>query len=341
MRHRDSSPAAESLVRSTYAVPTRCAAPKKIQEDPRTRGGYGAGGLYRPDIRDSAPTQSIDLACIPEPRVTDETPSAYGNQSPYTVLGKKYYVLRSVDGYVERGLASYYGTKFHGRLTSNHEVYDMNALTAAHRTLPLPSFALVTNLQTGASVVVRVNDRGPFHKGRLVDLSYAAAMKIGIVQKGTGEVEVRALTPENAPALLAQRRTLPFPTHVASTAGDDQSVAAQPEQSAARIKTTPAVTTPSPVATVVQPSARSIALQTDKSLTKDPVSLQIGSFANRANADRALAKIVSAGIPQAHMYDIKNQGKTFWRVYVSAPDTDTARVLAQHLTRLGFANAVF
>ena len=100
-------------------------------------------------------------------------------------------VLADQEGFVETGLASYYGQKFHGRRTSNQEVYDMYAFTAAHKSLPLPSFARVTNLDTGQSVVVRVNDRGPFHEGRVVDLSYAAAVKIGVHPRGTARVEVR------------------------------------------------------------------------------------------------------------------------------------------------------
>ena len=111
------------------------------------------------------------------------------------MLGKKYRVLDDPKGYVEKGTASYYGQKFHGRRTSNLEVYDMYAFTAAHKTLPLPSFARVTNLDNGKSVVVRVNDRGPFHDGRVIDLSYAAAVKLGITQRGTGRVEVRRCTP--------------------------------------------------------------------------------------------------------------------------------------------------
>jgi rare lipoprotein A len=119
------------------------------------------------------------------------------------VLGRKYEVLDRVDGYVEQGTASYYGNKFHGRRTSNQEVYDMYAFTAAHKTLPLPSFARVTNLDNGKSVVVRVNDRGPFHDGRVIDLSYAAAVKLGITQRGTGRVEVRALTGKDQGSVLA------------------------------------------------------------------------------------------------------------------------------------------
>ncbi len=168
------------------------------QEDPRTRGDYVAGGLYKPGVSDSTPTYIPDVDAIPEPDVVDEPRSRYGNRSPYQVLGASYTVRDSALGHVEEGLASYYGNKFHGRRTSNQEVYDMYAFTAAHKSLPLPSFARVTNLENGRSVVVRVNDRGPFHAGRVVDLSYAAAVKIGVHPRGTARVEVRGLTPDGA-----------------------------------------------------------------------------------------------------------------------------------------------
>ena len=170
------------------------------QEDIGKRGNYTSGGLYAPHIQDSAPDDPLhDVDQIPEPDVVDEPRSRYGNRSPYKVLGKSYSVRDSAEGYVEQGQASYYGNKFHGRRTSNLEVYDMYALTAAHKTLPLPSFARVTNLENGKSVVVRVNDRGPFHAGRVIDLSYAAAVKLGYRSKGTARVEVRGLSAgENA-----------------------------------------------------------------------------------------------------------------------------------------------
>ncbi|QHE22529.1 septal ring lytic transglycosylase RlpA family protein [Stenotrophomonas maltophilia] len=174
------------------------------KEDLSTRGNYTAGGLYKPGVRDSTPDYIPNVACIPEPEVTAEERSAIGNKSPYVVLGKSYKVLDDTHDYVERGTASYYGAKFHGRLTSNREVYDMYQFTAAHKTLPLPSFARVTNLDNGESVIVRVNDRGPFHDGRVVDLSYAAAVRLGITQRGTGNVEVRALQPGEG-NLLAQK----------------------------------------------------------------------------------------------------------------------------------------
>ncbi|WP_313206548.1 septal ring lytic transglycosylase RlpA family protein [Stenotrophomonas sp.] len=173
-------------------------------EDLSTRGNYTAGGLYKPGVKDTTPSYVPNVACIPEPEVTAIERSVIGNKSPYVVLGKSYKVLDDTHDYVERGTASYYGAKFHGRLTSNREVYDMYQFTAAHKTLPLPSFARVTNLDNGESVIVRVNDRGPFHDGRVVDLSYAAAVRLGITQRGTGNVEVRALQPGES-NLLAQK----------------------------------------------------------------------------------------------------------------------------------------
>jgi rare lipoprotein A len=122
---------------------------------------------------------------------------------PYTVLGRDYVPATTLRPYRERGIASWYGRKFHGEKTSTGETYDMYAMTAAHPTLPLPSYARVTNVATGKSVVVRVNDRGPFLHGRVIDLSYAAAAKLGIAQKGSGEVDVEAILPAGLPTVAS------------------------------------------------------------------------------------------------------------------------------------------
>ena len=172
------------------------------QEDLSKRGDYVAGGLFRPGESDTVPDYVPDVDAIPEPEVRAEPRSRAGNKS-YSVLGKRYHVLDSAHGYAEEGLASYYGKKFHGRRTSSQEVYDMYAFTAAHKTLPLPSFARVTNLDNGRSIVVRVNDRGPFHAGRVIDLSYAAAVKLGYRDRGTARVRVEALTEEGGGSALA------------------------------------------------------------------------------------------------------------------------------------------
>ena len=150
---------------------------------------------YR-DRSDSIPDGPIpDIGKLIEPVPKVEPRSLYGNKSPYTVLGRSYKVLPTARGYDERGIASFYGNKFHGYKTSSLETYDMYAFSAASPTLPLPSYARVTNLENGKSVIVRVNDRGPFHANRLIDLSYAAAVRIGIWPKGTGLVEVRGIDP--------------------------------------------------------------------------------------------------------------------------------------------------
>jgi rare lipoprotein A len=125
-----------------------------------------------------------------------EPTSKYGNPPFYVVAGKRYDVLASSEGFVERGIASWYGSQFHGHRASSGEIYDMYAMTAAHPSLPLPTYVQVTNLENGRKAIVRVNDRGPFHDNRVIDLSYAAARKLGVLQRGTAMVEVRALNPK-------------------------------------------------------------------------------------------------------------------------------------------------
>ena len=150
------------------------------------------------DANDSGPSfPPSEVAKLVEPVPKSEPRSRYGNKSSYSVLGKTYRVLDSPIGYSERGISSWYGNKFHGYMTSSMEPYDMHLFSAAHKSLPLPSYARVTNLSNGKSVVVRVNDRGPFHENRLIDLSYAAAVRIGIWPKGTGLVEVVAIDPDH------------------------------------------------------------------------------------------------------------------------------------------------
>ena len=136
----------------------------------------------------------------------DEPLARYGNHSPYTVLGKTYTVLPTSKGYHERGIASWYGRKFHGRRTSSGELYDMHLATAAHKSLPLPTYAEVTNLDNGRKMIVKINDRGPFHDDRIIDLSYAAAIKLGVDKTGTARIDVRAIdvkTPRQASVKVA------------------------------------------------------------------------------------------------------------------------------------------
>ena len=160
------------------------------------------------DGGDSAPGRVPDVASIPDPVPRTEPRSARGNPPFYEVYGRRYYVMGEARGYRERGVASWYGTKFHGRSTSSGEPYDMYAMTAAHKTLPLPTYVRVTHLGNGRSIVVRVNDRGPFVGERIIDLYYAAAVKLGMHVDGTALVEVTALMPgESAEVPVAASRS--------------------------------------------------------------------------------------------------------------------------------------
>ncbi|WP_205737340.1 septal ring lytic transglycosylase RlpA family protein [Halioglobus japonicus] len=144
--------------------------------------------------QDAAPLRHIGPDDVQDAVPRADPILAAGNKSPYTVNGVTYTIIEDYQGYRERGTASWYGSKFHGHKTSNGEIFDLYAPTAAHKTLPLPSYARVTNLNNGRSVVVRVNDRGPFHGDRLIDLSYAAAVKLGYMEQGTAPVEVEVVS---------------------------------------------------------------------------------------------------------------------------------------------------
>ncbi|NVJ51756.1 MAG: septal ring lytic transglycosylase RlpA family protein [Gammaproteobacteria bacterium] len=150
------------------------------------------------EVQDSGPTKPVDVSQVPDAVPKVEPLSRYGNPAFYEHEGIRYTILSSASGYKERGVASWYGTKFHGERTSSGEPYDMYTMTAAHKTLPLPTYARVTNLANGRQVVVKINDRGPFKEGRIIDLSYAAAVKLGFHHLGTTQVEVETIVLEGS-----------------------------------------------------------------------------------------------------------------------------------------------
>ena len=209
---------------------TACGGHRATRPGPASAGATHHGWFHRGDDTslpqderysertDSAPSGAPPawIYTMPEPVPKAEPRALYGNRSPYSVLGRTYRVLPTAQGYDERGIASYYGDKFHGYKTSDLEDYDMYKFTAASKVLPLPSYARVTNLANGKSVIVRVNDRGPFHENRIIDLSYAAAVRIGIWPKGTGLVEVQGIDP-SAPS--RPQREPPPPAPVTSPGG--------------------------------------------------------------------------------------------------------------------------
>jgi rare lipoprotein A len=165
-----------------------------------------------PAPTEPTPPPPFDINAVPDAVPRIEPRSAHGNPPFYDTMGKRYYVLGASDGYVERGVASWYGPTFHGVNTSSGERYDMYGMTAAHKTLPLPTYARVTNLRNGRTITVRINDRGPFVGNRLIDLSYTAAAKLDMLREGTTFVEVRALEPGGTPDNLTRISEAPPPT---------------------------------------------------------------------------------------------------------------------------------
>ena len=211
--------------------------------------------------KDGPPKLRKDISAVQDAVPKVEPKARYGNHSPYQVFGKTYHVMESSDGYREEGIASWYGEKFAGRSTSSMEPYDPYLMTAAHKSLPLPSYVRVTNLKNNRSVVVRVNDRGPFHGDRIIDLSYAAAIKLGYANQGTAPVLVEIIDPNRF-----QSET-PQTTHASKP--HESNKPAEPVESTAQVS----------ALAMANPSASPTA-------TGPKLYLQAGAFSQLASAHR-------------------------------------------------------
>jgi rare lipoprotein A len=236
------------------------------------------------------PPQPLDPNSVPDavPRV--EARSRYGNPPFYEVFGKRYYVLSTNVGYIERGVASWYGPGFHKVRTSTGEPYDMYAMTAAHKTLPLPAYVRVTNLQNGRSVVVRVNDRGPFVGNRIIDLSYTAAAKLDMIHNGTAFVEVRSIDPyPAAPTLSASANAAPA------------------------VVTVPLAT---PAAGPAPPAAAAAAQTAAPPVAGAPLFVQAGAFGDPANAQRLAQKLRGGAYGNVFVRDDQIAGRRMYRVRI-------------------------
>ncbi len=244
----------------------------------------------------------IDLPPDPMPRV--EPRSKYGNPASYVVFGKRYYTLPSSHGFNERGIASWYGKKFHGRRTSSGETYDMYAMTAAHKELPLPTYVEVTNLKNGKRIIVRVNDRGPFHDNRIIDLSYSAARKLDIVREGTGLVEVRALNPMN------------YRTVNASDSSATQVAVADMEE--------------------IPGDENSVEL-IDIPITEPPqVFIQVGAFSNRENANQLKNQLNQLELGEVTISSVTLNEKQLHRVRIGPMETvESADAMVVKLIDMG------
>lgn len=235
------------------------------------------------------------LAAIPDAVPRKEPLSRYGNPETYEVFGRTYRVKRSARGHIERGTASWYGPGFHAERTSSGEPYDMYAMTAAHKTLPIPAYVRVTNLDNGRSVVVRVNDRGPFVGERIIDLSYTAAWKLDMLRQGTAPVEIRVLEPGEDPPAVSTSAALSSAPTVAAT------VAATVAQTVAASRAS-------------TPAAGSIGIGVSSRY------LQAGSFVSRANAETVIGNLAGAGIRNVVIREARVGERQVFRVQVGPLD---------------------
>ncbi|MVW79235.1 septal ring lytic transglycosylase RlpA family protein [Bordetella sp. 02P26C-1] len=280
-------------------------------------GKRKAGGYYQDDGPGHDIPANIDKIPDAVPRIE---PLASGANRPYTVLGKNYVPIADPDRpYKVRGIASWYGRKFHGNSTSIGEAYDMYAMTAAHPTMPLPSYARVTSHVNGKTVIVRVNDRGPFLHDRVMDLSYAAAHKLGIVAKGSGEVTVERILP--AEIRLAQSRggvvTASGASNAVATASEDLPIGAAPIATASLTMTELAPMTPAASAQQMTASPSSSA---------GAFYLQMGAFSQPGNA-QALVQQVNQQLADAQMVAAVHQNGMLYRVRMG-PYSDRASALS-------------
>lgn len=257
---------------------------------PVAQGGVISGpGNYQRPSRDGAPWWDVDVSRIP-----DAVPMPhYGKfkANPYTVFGQTYYPISDARNYRATGIASWYGTKFHGQATANGEAYDLYGMTAAHKTLPLPSYVRVTNLENGRTVILRVNDRGPFYSDRIIDLSFAAAKKLGYAESGTARVKVEGIDPHQWWA--QQGRPVPM-------------VLAQPQQVAqpltSQVQSAPQAAAPQAVEQYTPPpqqhAAAVLPVEVDVKKNALPAAsglyLQLAAFANPDAAELLKAKLSAA-----------------------------------------------
>lgn len=283
--------------------------------------------------KDGPPSYPVDETKIPNAVPKVEALSKYGNLPTYRVFGKSYHVLTSSKNYDQVGVASWYGTAFHAQRTSSGERYNMLAMTAAHKTLPLPTYVQVTNLANGRKIIVKVNDRGPFEANRIIDLSYVAAKKLGMLGHGTAMVDVKAIDP------LHYDRNSVEPIHhtvPSSVYHNPEVIIAENSVSEAPVETIQPTTSAkhlhaTKTAKMAKLTKKTHLTSAKKSAHKEMVYLQIGSFKNKINAEqlkRKLTALVSSPIRIVHLA----KANSLYQVQVGPfKDITTAKLMTKRL----------
>ncbi len=271
--------------------------------------GSGRGGYYQDDGPGDRPPDGLHDLPDAEPKV--EPYSRSGNR-PYVVFGKRYTPITDDRPFKQRGRGSWYGKKFHGQKTSSGEIYDMYKMTAAHPTLPIPSYARVTNVGNGNQVIVRVNDRGPFHAGRIIDLSYTAALKLGYIGKGSAELEVERLLPEEIERIAGNKQQVrpdaPQPPASTPEAGLRQ-------ESNPIMATRPAPADSAvPLAAAMQTEPAPPAMPTVSGSAASGFYLQLGAYAQAANAEAARNRLTRNWVATLPALQVMPHA-TLYRIY--------------------------
>ncbi len=307
------------------------------------KAGSGKGGYYKDDGPGDNPPPGLEFTMDPIPVQEDFSRSA---NKPYAVFGKTYTPLvDSSTPFIQRGIASWYGKKFHGQKTSSGELYDMYKITAAHPTLPIPSYARVTNLSNGKQIIVRINDRGPFHSNRIIDLSYTGALKLELLGKGSSQIEVERLLPADIERMAENRKNQPDTTSRVIAANDvshNQPVARIPTPQVVKaLPVTTAIVAERPVvasSVVSAPQADTISMEDllasqqskeatqvsnaepavnykvsapTQSASSGAYYLQFGAYAIRSNAESIMTHLKSRAESRLPSFDIVQQGSLY------------------------------
>jgi len=313
--------------------------------------GSGRGGYYKDDGPGDRPPDGLLDTPDADPKIE---PFSKAGSRPYAVFGKTYTPITDDRPFKQRGIGSWYGKKFHGQKTSSGELYDMYKMTAAHPTLPIPSYARVTNLKTGAQVIVRINDRGPFHSTRIIDLSYTAALKLGYLSSGSSELEVERLLPDEINRIAENKRngvtTPPVPVNAANTANV---VNAAPATSGVTVGSVAPQGQIMPISMTTLPAAAQAngsgsngesGAASDSSATSAPLSsgfyLQFGAYAQEANARSARDKLMqnlSGAVDKLETVVVNGLYRLYAGPYTSRPAAmDAAQLIRQRANVTGF-----
>ncbi|WP_428718140.1 septal ring lytic transglycosylase RlpA family protein [Undibacterium curvum] len=303
-----STPRAPAPVQETRPVTAK---PSGVPVLPKANSGKG--GYYKDDGPGDNPPEGLEFTVDPIPMVESFSRSA---NKPYVIFGKTYTpIADSTTPFIQRGVGSWYGKKFHGQRTSSGEPYDMYKITAAHPTLPIPSYARVTNLGNGKQIIVRINDRGPFHASRIIDLSYTAALKLQILGKGSSQIEVERLLPADIERMAENRKNQAVPVNQPAPVLANNAFPTRAPEVAAVVSTSPVPAPASVNMEALNTAQDGRPVEKLSTVAATPATtgfyLQFGAYAIRANAENIMGHLKGKADNRLPGFDIVQQGSLY------------------------------